>query len=475
MKRITHYLFVAALLFTCCQLSFAEEVTDSLGLKIYFRKNSKIVELDYLNNKNLLYDFVSGVKEIMSNPMCKIQKIHIRSGASPEGRFDNNIELSQTRGFNLMSYLMYELSLPADIFDVEAVGEDWMALKDMVLDNNVPDKKEILAILDKYDSYIKGKPTTVLGGPKMELMELNGGRTWNWLLANIFPDLRSAGNYTVCQYTFVQEPAMVAQEPKTGNSHDTLVVIHKHIVEVDTAKLTGTILKMELAVPGSASVADPNHTKITPPISADSIPNGASSLPLTPDSTEEYDRKPIFALRSNLLVPLLNVGIQIPVGNRLSIGADWYYPFIHREWFEYFHQTNCFQVLAPGLDFRIYPGRKHSRGHENWQYRLSGHSLGIYGFVGKFDWERDFHGQQAKFFNVGIDYMWSARLGKKKRTRLDLSIGVGYFHSHGTDYQVFRTDGLAYRTGKKKYINWMGPNKATISWVIPIYKKVRRK
>ena len=47
---------------------------------------------------------------------------------------------------------------------------------------------------------------------------------------------------------------------------------------------------------------------------------------------EVYDLKPVIALRSNLLLPLMNVGVQVPLGNRFSIGADWYYPFIRREW-----------------------------------------------------------------------------------------------------------------------------------------------
>lgn len=148
-----------------------------------------------------------------------------------------------------------------------------------------------------------------------------------------------------------------------------------------------------------------------------------------PDSLTEYDFKPIFALRTNLLLPGLNVGLQIPIGNRFSIGADWYYPFLRREWSEQLDQTNCFQALGPGADFRIYLGKKHSKGRENWQYRLSGHSIGVYGHYGRYDVEWQFHGEQARFWCAGLDYMWSARIGKRKRMRLDLSIGVGYFQS----------------------------------------------
>lgn len=190
---------------------------------------------------------------------------------------------------------------------------------------------------------------------------------------------------------------------------------------------------------------------------------------------EEYELKPVFALRSNLLLPLMNVGAQIPLGNRFSIGLDWYYPFIYRHWSPYLDQTNCFQALGPGADFRIYLGKKHRKGRENWQYRLSGHSIGLNGMCGRYDVEWQFHGEQARFWCAGIDYMWSARIGKRKRMRLDLSVGVGYFQSRAVEYQVFRPGGLAYKTGRILEHTWMGPTKATVSLVIPIHAKVEKR
>lgn len=201
----------------------------------------------------------------------------------------------------------------------------------------------------------------------------------------------------------------------------------------------------------------------------------AAGIAAAPDSLKEYDYKPVFTLRSNLLLPLMNVGAQIPLGNRFSIGLDWYYPFIYRNWSPYLDQTNCFQALGPGADFRIYLGKKHRKSRENWQYRFSGHSIGIYGMYGRYDVEWQFHGEQARFLNAGVDYMYSARIGKRKRMRLDLSVGVGYFQSRAIEYQVFRPGGLAYKTGRILDHTWIGPTKATVSLVIPIHAKIEKK
>ncbi len=228
------------------------------------------------------------------------------------------------------------------------------------------------------------------------------------------------------------------------------------------------------------------HNSVKILIFGDSNGNGAAGtavvdkgaqavIAAAPDSVREYDHKPVFALRSNLLLPLMNVGAQIPLGNRFSIGLDWYYPFIRREWSPFLAQTNCFQALGPGVDFRIYLGSKHRKGRENWQYRLSGHSLGLNGMCGRYDVEWQFHGEQARFWCAGVDYMWSARIGKRKRMRLDLSVGVGYFQSRAVEYQVFRPGGLAYKTGRILDHTWIGPTKATVSLVIPIHAKVEKK
>lgn len=262
MKRALIFLFLVIALFPYSLSSHAEEGVVSVSLRVCFRRNSSAVDPDYLNNKRELDKFVSEVKEIMSDSTARIQEIHIRSGASPEGPFDNNLELSLMRGANLKDYLQDTLSLPADMFVVEAVGEDWMALKDMVANRNVPDRKEILAVLDKYDKYIKGKPTTEEGGPKKELMDLNGGRTWEWLLKHIFPELRSTGNNILCRYERVVEPEARVAEPEAqrpAHVNDTLVIIHKYVIEVDSTTLPKDLpLKIEIAVPGKFNVADTN-------------------------------------------------------------------------------------------------------------------------------------------------------------------------------------------------------------------------
>ncbi|MDO4800801.1 MAG: OmpA family protein [Prevotellaceae bacterium] len=268
MKKLLLYLFMSVALSLCSMPSCAEEGTDSLNLKFFFRSGSSTVNLNYLNNASLLNKFISDVRAIISNPAYQIQEISVRSSASPEGNFKSNMSLSQMRGRNLKAYLQKALSIPSSKFNIEAVGEDWVALRNLVEQNDVPDKQRILDILDKYPEHTQSVPTSDTGKLKKELMSLDGGRTWKWLLNNIFPDLRSAGNNTICRYTRVEPkkaPEKKQEAPVATPKHhnDTIVVIHKYIIEVDTAKMVSGELpfKMEVKVPGNVNVTDSIRSK----------------------------------------------------------------------------------------------------------------------------------------------------------------------------------------------------------------------
>lgn len=227
MKRPLTILAVMVPLLLCGTPSSAEQKTDSLKLKIYFKQDKSELDMGYRGNEANFDRFVSEVKKILEDPTCRILDITVRAGASPEGKFDYNKELSRKRGENIRDFLRKALYFPDVTFRVDAVGEDWASFRELVEKNYYPDKKEILDILYRHTEYINGRPRSVVGGPKKELMDLYGGKTWFWLLANVFPELRSADNNVICRYT---------REANPGQPSDTMVVIHKYVFEMDTLK-----------------------------------------------------------------------------------------------------------------------------------------------------------------------------------------------------------------------------------------------
>ena len=429
---------------------YAEERTDSLSLMIYFRQNQTTIEPDYNGNRMHMDGFVSGVKEIMSDPACRIQGIYIRSGASPEGKFDHNYELSRKRGRNLRIFLQNALMLPADKFVVDAVGEDWAALKDIVERTNVPDRDDILDILDDYIWYIKSRPTSVIGGPKEKLMNLNGGRTWNWLLINVFPELRNAGNTVVCRYSRVEKTEKAALQPQR-KVNDTIVFIHKYIfegigkdvcVEKDTTAKRGPDKERGAEVAEVAEAAEEMVTK---------------------------EKERIMAIRTNLLLPLMNIGVEYPISKHWSLEADWNYPWIWPR----IANKDCIEMLSLSVGARWWmrkPADKTWRGRTD----LAGPSLGISMLAGYYDFERDYSGRQGEFCGLSLDFTWAVRLGKKKLTRMEFTVGGGYLYTPSRKYHVEQERGkLLYDT--REGTHWLGPTRAAVSIVFPLSRKARHK
>ena len=165
-----------------------------------------------------------------------------------------------------------------------------------------------------------------------------------------------------------------------------------------------------------------------------------------------------FAVRTNLLLPALNVGAELPLGQHWSVGADWYYPWLWRNP----DHKDCVQALALGLEGRYWFG--------NRPLRLTGHSVGLFSYAGYYDLERDYSGYQGEFALAGIDYLYSHAF--RNGLRLELSIGAGYFFSIARLYNVYEEGGKGYKDkDMAKRVEFFGPLKAGVSLVVPIYLK----
>ena len=287
MRTLSCFLILTTLI-AHCHSSYAGEKTDSLSMKVYFRKNATVIDSKYKDNDILIDRFITETKERLSDPTCSIDNIYIRSGASPEGTFDHNRELSRRRGETLRTLLQNALRLPRDKFIVDAVGEDWASLKELIEQKEVPDKQAILYILNRHKDYINSRPTSVTGGPKKELMDLNGGQNWYWLLWNVFPELRSAGNDIVCRFTYSPEKTPV----KEGK--DTLVVIHKYVISIDTLMTPSDNVKMDISIGEGSERKDSVQVLYGDPLlDASFAPKVEINMPEGKKASVEVDNKVI--------------------------------------------------------------------------------------------------------------------------------------------------------------------------------------
>ena len=389
------------LLFSSVTLSGEAEgdiVSKEMNFAIYYRFDDVRFDPDYLDNRRTA-DQISGY--LLESP--RIDSIIVYSWSSPEGSYLYNACLSKERAKTAVRFLLDHspdsTKLNSSKIRISPMAENWLGLKKLVEENyRRQDKEKVLQIISDETISVDTR--------KWRLQQLDGGVTWKYLLSRYMPQLRSAT--WVCVWAETIDP-LPEVEP-----------------QIAYAQTSGT--------------------------------------PLTNDRSENVTRggeqnNPVLAaVRTNLLAPALNVGVEVPVGNRWSVGADYYYPWFKRRE----DNQNCFQLLGLSLEGRYWFGCNRTEAD-----RLKGHSLGANVYGGYYDIEDNYAGNQGEFVSVGLDYLYAMPLFNEK-IHLEFSLGIGYLYSFMKPYDVFEAGGKAFKTGYTKNFHWVGPTKATISLVVPI-------
>lgn len=376
----------------------------STTFSIQFRFDKFNIDENYQNNKTQL----EGIRQLALNK-TPIDSIVIYSWASPEGSSAHNKWLARKRGAEIHKYLLNECGISADKINLDPQSENWSGLYSLVdsLYHRL-DRERVISIL-KDDKI--GDETR-----KWRLKQLDGGYTWDFLLRHYMPFLRSATWVCVWTKEEMLEPINVA---------DYEIVASAQGLELES----GVVQRM------------PANTIISTP----------------------EEKTMIFALRSNLLAPLLNVGVEVPIGNQWSVGADYYYPWAKRE----SDHMRCFQLLGLNLEGRYWFGQDRTKAD-----RLRGHSMGVTLGGGYYDFERDYEGNQGEYISLGVDYLYAMPICKGK-LHLEFSIGLGYAFSGMRPYEVLEPGGKAFKERYTKKNHWVGPTKAAVSLVVPIMKRVK--
>ena len=125
-------------------------------------------------------------------------------------------------------------------------------------------------------------------------------------------------------------------------------------------------------------------------------------------------------------------------------------------------------MLSWGIEGRYWFGKNRTA-----YDRLKGHSVGLYGYMGYYDFERNYHGHQGEFVNVGVDYTYAMAVGKRKGLHFEFSLGLGYIYSAARQYTVIEAGAPLISDKITKNIGYFGPTKANISLVVPIFQRVK--
>lgn len=379
---------------------------------IHYRVNEIELDADYMDNKAQLHR----IRHYFTNSP-RIDSVTIYSWASPEGGIKLNTYLSRERGKNakklLLSYSPDSSKFNAGKIKLSPIAENWDGLEKIVEERYFRhDRDKVLQIL-----RTKGISDETR---KWRLQQLNEGITWKYLIRRYMPELRAAT--WICVWTEVIDPM-----PEVA------------------AKMEAAMAMQQAEVAEKIAIAPP---------------------PAEMHMPVEY-WKTILAFRSNLLVPALNIGLEVPIAYNWSVGFDYYYPWAVSKYNHW-----CTEMLGWFIDGKYwFPGDNYTWSDDN---KLIGHAVGLYAGIGYYDYQNRKRGAQGEYLDVGVDYTYAIPIADNK-LRLEFNLGLGLIRTYYRTYQpssdytdLIKDPGIKYHA-----TNIFGPTRAGVSLVWPITVKTK--
>lgn len=372
---------------------------------IWFDINKWQIDTAFRGNAETIRRMRLEVDSLLANGIITTDSISVISAASPDGRDVYNKWLSRKRG--LAAYDLLESQYPEidpAIIIVDPIGEDWETLRRIIYEDSQMPMRE-------------------------ELLELAGADLPNDEKEKRLRQMKTAFRYILEHHVYLMRVSSV-----TFN-------ISMPAISLDSVK--------------------------GPDIPLPEIGRGEiRKAGYAPAPQRQMTRKMILAARTNLLVPALNAGIEVPIKYNWSVGADYYFP-----WWLAKSNMYCAEMLGWFVDTKYWFGK--DRGEED---KLSGHALGAYAGFGYYDYQWERSGNQGEYIDIGVDYTYSLPVAKGK-LRMEFNIGLGWIHTVARHYtptddysELIKDPGIRHR----KY-NFVGPTRASVSLVVPIRVKVRPK
>ena len=403
---------------------------------ILYRFDSKKIDPEFSSNAETIQLLKDHLQDNQS-----VDSVIIYVGSSPDGVYLYNARLSEKRAEAARQYLLNNsVGLSPEKIRTVTLAENWQGLLRLVEENYFRhDREKVITILNTEGITEETR--------EWRLKRLDDGYTWSYLRRHFMPQLRSA--------------TWISVRLKPADPVPAISPICAQAVTLEAPAIRQTR-------PAAAQQAE------TPKTRPQTKPHQATQLPEAHQTQPEHSvqqpvlqpKAPLFAFRTNLLVPALNAGVELPLGNNWSVAADYYFPWFWPDQ----RNKDCFELLGWNLEGRYWFGK------DRQPYdRLKGHSVGAYVAGGYYDFEKNYRGMQGEFVSSGIDYTYSMAIGRKKNLHLQFTLAVGYIRSWGRTYNVYGDYGELYPDEGTLVWDYVGPTKAAVTLVVPIYRKEGRR
>ncbi len=375
-----------------------------------------------VDNNPVIQEAAFELADILRNKDMKLLRVYVCGSASPDGMWQENVNLSKARTDAAVRYLRYVTGVPLDKIHQKSLDEDWDRLYELVADSDIPYREEILNIILNKS----------WGDRKQALKKLGGGMVWRILMDDFFPQLRCVRIGFYCQWDPTRPylsrpmpeimPEPVAEEPEPVEIEEVAEKPAPKIESrVDTVYVKDTVYYMKETVyvpqdymPGTYNDAYHNY-------------RAQRRRPV-------YDSPWMMGFKTNILGDALVVptlGVEFQIGGKVSLDLQGFYT-----------NYNVFNNMDPTMnvygfspELRIWPGGKTMRKGQfvGFHARCAWYTLQwtdglLYQNGPENVWEGNFHnaGNMTPAWSAGFTYGYSLGFGRKGHWGLEFLIGVGY-------------------------------------------------
>jgi len=147
---------------------------------ISFAVNKTDIRPELGNNRRELQSLNDVLDSLRHQENMDIRHLSLKGFSSPEGSYKHNEELSKGRVESLRQYLVSHFSIDPYSISTSYEAEDWIGLRDWVNKSNLPDRQQILAIIDTSDDPDK----------KLALIAKRHSASYKVISTECFPLLR---------------------------------------------------------------------------------------------------------------------------------------------------------------------------------------------------------------------------------------------------------------------------------------------
>lgn len=170
-------------------VEFSRESQDRTG--VYFPVAGMAINPKLGMNKEKWEEFVTELDSLCADKSNLLIGVTVTGYSSPEGSYASNDQIAKQRALALKRFIEERYGNKMLDIRTEWVGEDWDGVVSLLKESAMPYKEEVLNVISRVG---------IFQGREMQVRLIDGSRPWQWMLTNIFPQLRR----TTCKVTYVK-------------------------------------------------------------------------------------------------------------------------------------------------------------------------------------------------------------------------------------------------------------------------------